>query len=109
MKKIVLAVVLITVLCLLVGCVPAAILVPTLVGNDADEKVMQANARNICTAINVYNALEPDDAIEELKPLAELKEKLGELYPPHLSDEEAEQALALIVIADGKAEVIEQD
>ena len=109
MKKIVLTVVLITVLCLLVGCVPAAILMPSVVGNNADEKVTEANTRNICTAINAYNALEPDDSITELIPLAELKEKLGELFPRDLSEEDAEEALTLIEMKDGVATIKEQN
>jgi hypothetical protein len=107
MKKIMLAVVMITVLCLLAGCKAAAVLMPSVVGDDGDEKVMYANAMNISTAINAYNALNSDDTISEIPPLAELKEKLGELYPPHISDEEAEKALKLIEMKDGVTSVRE--
>jgi len=107
-KKIMLVIILITVLCLFAGCsAAAAVLMPSLVGNDGAEKVMRANAMNICTAINAYNALNPDDHISEIPSLSELKEKLGEIYPD-MSDEEAEKALALIEMKDGEAQVREE-
>ena len=108
MKKIVLAVVLVTVLCLLTGCRAAAVLMPSVVGNDGDEKVMYANARSLCTAINAYNALHAEDGISEIPPLAELKEKLGELYPAGISDESAQKAMLLIEMEDGVATVREE-
>ena len=108
MKRIVLAVVLITVLCLLAGCRIAAVLMPSAVDNDGDEKVMYANARSLCTAINAYNVLNSEDGISEIPTLAELKEKLGELYPAGISDESSQKAMLLIEMQDGVATVREE-
>jgi hypothetical protein len=110
MKKTVLAILM--VLCLLwtAGCVPAAVQTPTLadVGQSADELVLRAAARNLCTAVNVYNTLNPDDAVSVDMPLDELKEKLKDIYPTGISDGEMEKAQQLTEMRDGKA-VLRED
>jgi hypothetical protein len=105
MKRTVLAI--FVALCLLgmTGCVAAAVLVPSLAdtGHAANEKVALANARNLCLAVNTYNALFPEDIISVDIPLDELKEKLGDLYPAGISDEEMERAQELTEMKDGEA------
>ena len=80
----------------------AAIAIPTFSGitSEADAKVELANARNLATAINAYNNLNPGSEISTMPELASLKSTLDDLYPSGLSDADATDALALITITN---------
>ena len=49
----------------------------------------------------------PNDAITSIPSVAELKDKLGKLYPENIADEEMEKALNLVEMEDGKAQLKE--
>jgi len=77
----------------------AAIAIPTFttITRDANQKVAVANARNIATAFNTYNALNPNDTISSID---QTKLANAGLWPSGLTDDDAENALKLIVIDD---------
>jgi len=77
----------------------AAIAIPTFtsITRDANQKVAVANARNIATAFNTYNALNPNATISSID---QTKLSNAGLWPSGLSDDDAENALKLIVIDD---------
>jgi len=110
MKRIVLAAFIILCLLWTTGCVPAAMPTPSYAdfGQAVNEQVLMATAQNLCTAVNVYNTLNPDDSISVDMPLDELKEKLKDIYPAGISDEEMEKAQQLTEMKDGKA-VLRED
>ncbi len=90
----------------------AAIAIPTFSGitSEADAKVELANARNLATAINAYNNLNPDKTpISSItKPATEeargsLEDTLDDLYPSSLGKTEAIAAMNLIIITDNVA------
>lgn len=66
-----------------------------------------ANACNIATAINAYNALNPNSVLPDGVSIEEAKEVLEEdgLWPQGLPDEQASEAWKLIVYKDGIAEL----
>lgn len=87
----------------------AAIAIPTFSGitSEADAKVELANARNLATAINAYNNLNPGSEISSVTAdetgRAALASTLGDLYPSGISAEDAVDALALITITNNVA------
>jgi type IV pilus assembly protein PilA len=81
----------------------AAIAIPTFSGitKEADAKVVLANARNLATAINAYNNLNPGEEITEAElTVSDLTSKLGDLYPSGLGATEAGAALDLIAYSN---------
>lgn len=74
---------------------------------DAQNKVNLANARNIATAINAYNALNPDDILPDNVTLEQAKEALDNLWPTGLTGEQAGAAWELIEIKSGVADIKE--
>ena len=87
----------------------AAIAIPTFSGitSEADAKVDLANARNLATAINAYNNLNPGSEISSIAATEEgrssLASTLVDLYPSGLSDADAVTALGLITITSNVA------
>lgn len=86
----------------------AAIAIPSFIGitDQADERVDLTNARAMCTAINAYNALNPDDKIvgSETLALDATKTTCGTLWPVGVENESECWAL-LTVSVDGFATV----
>ena len=84
----------------------AAIAIPTFSGitSEADAKVDLANARNLATAINAYNNLNPGSEIASITASetgrAALATTLDDLYPSGLSATDAVTAMGLITITD---------
>ncbi len=76
-----------------------------------EESLTLANASNIATAINAYNALNPDSVLPDGISLEEAKEIVDgkSLWPQKLSDEDAKEAWSHIVYKDGIAEIKETD
>ncbi|MDD5017277.1 MAG: prepilin-type N-terminal cleavage/methylation domain-containing protein [Eubacteriales bacterium] len=85
----------------------AAIAIPTFVGitDQADAKVALANARNIATAFNAYQNLNPHDMLGDDTTLADAQTALASinLWPSGLDDADATTAWALITITGGVA------
>ena len=85
----------------------AAIAIPTFttITKDANDKVAVANARNIATAINAYNALNPNATqISAASGSQSTLEGAG-LWPSGLSAADATKATALITFSNGVAVV----
>jgi len=75
----------------------AIIAIPTFttIVNDANQKVAVANARNIATAINAYNALYPNSQITSMDG-AQATLTTAKLWPSGLTEEDAANAVKLI-------------
>lgn len=82
----------------------AAVAIPSFVTirNDADEKVTMSNARNIATAINTYNALNPgnNDKIIEGAEYATTKTTLNDagLWPVFVDSDDESAAFDMVSI-----------
>lgn len=87
----------------------AAIAIPTFtsITKDANQKVAVANARNIATAINTYNALYPNEPQITATAGAQdtLKGDSVKLWPSGLADGDVINALKLIKFDNGVAVV----
>ena len=85
----------------------AAIAIPTFttITRDANQKVAVANARNIATAINTYNALYPNET--PITSTANAKTTLSSvnLWPSGLTDDDAANANKLIIFENNVAVV----
>ena len=81
----------------------AAIAIPSFIGitDAADERVDLTNARAMCTAINSYNALNPDAKILDK---ADASTDAADLWPVGVENE-AECLVLLTISADGFATV----
>lgn len=84
----------------------AAVAIPSFVGirNEADEKVTMSNARNIATAINTYNALNPgdDEKIKSNAEYAATKTTLdgAGLWPVFVDSDDESAAFDMVSIDD---------
>lgn len=69
----------------------AAVAIPSFIGlsDKADEAVTLSDARSIATAVNAYNALNPDSKVTATgaENLAAAKTALGSLWPENVGDE----------------------
>ena len=85
----------------------AAIAIPTFtsITRDANQKVAVANARNIATAINTYNALYPNETpITDADDAKDTLAGVG-LWPSGLSPDDEANAIDLITFSNGVAVV----
>ena len=90
----------------------AAIAIPSFIGitNSADDRVDLTNARAICTAVNSYNSLNPDDKIEALPEggFDALADAVGaDLWPVGIEAGSQDDVYGYIDITDGFATVSE--
>jgi len=103
---------LIVVIAILAILVAIAIPVFTTITEDANEKVAVANARNIATAINTYNALYPNETpISVVKGAEEDVQATltgANLWPSGLDNADVTRALDLIGFDNGIAIVIDK-
>ena len=85
----------------------AAIAIPSFVGitDQADAKVALANARNIATAVNAYNNLNPSAHLADDVTLEAAQAAIEgiNMWPADLSGDDATAAWALITISGGIA------
>lgn len=85
----------------------AAIAIPTFttITRDANQRVAIANARNIATAINTYNALNPNETPISSAAGAQGTLTGANLWPSGLTDADAANATDLITFENGVAVV----
>jgi prepilin-type N-terminal cleavage/methylation domain-containing protein len=85
----------------------AAIAIPTFttITKDANQKVAVANARNIATAINTYNALNPNETQIATATGAQTTLTGANLWPSGLTDADATNAVKLIKFENSVAVV----
>jgi prepilin-type N-terminal cleavage/methylation domain-containing protein len=87
----------------------AAIAIPTFtsITNKANDNVKVANATSIATAINSFNALNPDDDALASKPesYSTAATTVGDLWPSGLSADEYEAAWDLVQVSNRVATI----
>ena len=85
----------------------AAIAIPTFttITKDANQKVAVANARNIATAINTYNSLNPNQPPISSATGAESTLTPAKLWPSGLATADANNAIKLIKFENNVAVV----
>jgi prepilin-type N-terminal cleavage/methylation domain-containing protein len=85
----------------------AAIAIPTFttITRDANQRVAVANARNIATAINTYNALYPNETPISAVEGAKTTLTGASLWPSGLTDDDAASANKLIQFENNVAVV----
>lgn len=107
----VMSIIIVTFLLLLTGCINIYTAEPlptqkTALTQEEYDLLIRSYAKTYATSINAFNALNPDDAISEIPPLEELNQILGSnLAPTGISDANAQMALDMLEIVDGKAEL----
>ena len=90
----------------------AAIAVPSFIGIQAEAVKAKdiGNATAMCTAINVYNSLNPDSKITSATASSAYATTCGDLWPEGLSAEDEASALTRVVVdANGIATVNKGD
>ncbi len=91
----------------------AAIAIPSFIGitDSANEQVARANASNIATAYNSFNALHPDKPLDAEKSsftIDNIDDKIGtDLWPRGLDTAEVTAAWDYLSITGGVAEVLD--
>ena len=87
----------------------AAIAIPSFIGitAEADAKVELANAKNISTVFNAYQALNPDSQLADDVTMAAAKTAIGSMWPVGLDATTEAAAWAMVTITSGVATAAE--